>query len=274
MVHIFISDDSSTDGTGEWIKDYAQHHSNVTFLPLIEPCGGAARNFFNLIRRINMEDFDLIALSDQDDKWHIDKLKRATGRIIKIPSDAYSSNVTAFWPNGKTKLLNKAQPQTQWDYYFEAAGPGCTYVLTNRLAIILQQHIESNWKDLQEVSLHDWYIYAFARSSGYKWYIDPIPSMQYRQHAGNELGANIGTTALISRFKKIRSGWWFGQVRSIESIINRTQLESQRPAWRLITRSDLIYLCFKANRCRRRIRDKVLFQGLCIISAVVGRKPR
>lgn len=47
----------------------------------------------------------------------------------------YSSNVTAFWPANKRKLVSKAQPQRTSDFMFEAAGPGCTYLLQGSLAL-------------------------------------------------------------------------------------------------------------------------------------------
>ena len=82
---------------------------------------------------------------------------------------------------------DKAQPQADWDFLFEAAGPGCTYVFTRDLVIALKASILTNWNEVQNVSLHDWYCYAFARSQGFKWFIDPRPSMNYRQHERNQV---------------------------------------------------------------------------------------
>ena len=56
--------------------------------------------------------------------WFKDKLIRAVSAIEENNCNAYSSNVTAFWPDGKEALIDKAQPLRKWDYFFEAAGPG------------------------------------------------------------------------------------------------------------------------------------------------------
>lgn len=264
-VHIIISVDASSDGTEAWCEQYAGAHANVTLLPVGEHYGGAARNFFRLIRDANFEGFDFVALSDQDDVWHDYKLERATTYLNSNSTDAYSSNVTAFWPGGRKQLIDKAQPQVKWDYYFEAGGAGCTYVLKSIFAVFLQREVETHWTKLQEVELHDWYIYALGRSNGFRWYIDPVSSIEYRQHASNQFGANSGLSALLSRYQKIRSGWWFNQVKLIERLSNHDKRTDERPTWRSLTRPDLITLCFSGVNCRRRFRDKVFFIILCLI---------
>ena len=270
-VRVYISIDPSTDGTGAWCAAYALKHSNVVVLPDAGKFGGAARNFFRLIRDVDIEPYDFIAFSDQDDIWHIDKLLRATNTINNFQFDGYSSNVTAFWPNGQTHLLDKAQPQVVWDYLFEAAGPGCTYVLSKSLAQTLKSSMLANWESVQAVSLHDWYCYAFARSNGYRWYIDPVPSLDYRQHDNNQIGANKGLNSLIARYKTIHAGWWFGQVRIIASLVGQSESPFVKSWWRL-NRRQLIKLSFDARNCRRRGRDKVFFFCICWATALLGGK--
>jgi len=271
-VTIFISVDPSTDGTEAWCDRYAKGHSNVALLPPDRPCSGAARNFFHLIRNTDLRPFDLVALADQDDRWHREKLRRAARCLDEYAVDAYSSNVTAFWPDGSTRILNKAQPQVRWDHHFEAAGPGCTYVLKKNFATFLQRKVQKQWPQLQEVTLHDWYIYALARTNEYSWYIDPIPGMDYRQHSNNQVGANVGWAALVSRYRTIKSGWWLGQVKLIEDLTNQDRGAGQRPAWRQLRRTDLLALSLRATQCRRRRRDQLFFGILCMATAVVGAK--
>jgi rhamnosyltransferase len=271
-VHIFISVDASTDGTGTWCEHYATLHQNVTLLPPYEGCGGAAKNFFRLIRDADLQPFDLVALADQDDRWYQEKLSRAAHYLKQHSVDIYSSNVLAFWANGRTRLLDKAQPQTEWDHYFEAAGPGCTYVMTNAFATYTQRQIKSHWTRIQTVSLHDWYIYALARTHGFTWYIDPRPGLDYRQHLNNQVGANVGLTAVLSRYRTIQSGWWFGQVKLIEGLVNQGRPNELRPAWRRFRRPDLLALCYYAPLCRRRRRDRLFFRAMCLIGAMFGAK--
>ncbi|MCV5479999.1 glycosyltransferase family 2 protein, partial [Escherichia coli] len=92
--------------------------------------------------------------------WLEDKLQRASLFLEKY--DVYSSNVIAFWPNGKAVLINKAQPQVKYDFLFEAAGPGCTYVIHRDVAIEFKKFIVSKWQEVKKIELHDWLFYSFS----------------------------------------------------------------------------------------------------------------
>ncbi|MCT7584013.1 hypothetical protein N5U55_07800 [Aliarcobacter butzleri] len=158
-------------------------------------------------------------MADQDDIWYEDKLIRAIEMIEEKHLDAYSSNVLAFWEDGKEMIINKSNFQTKYDYLFEAAGPGCTYVLKKDLAIFLQKFICENWEDVNKIELHDWFIYAFARENNYKWHIDENLSMRYRQHTSNQVGANDGLKAKVKRLKKVFSSWYRSETKKIIKVL-------------------------------------------------------
>ena len=176
------------------------------------------------------------------------------------------------WPDGRRVLLDKAQPQVRWDYLFEAAGPGCTYVLSRSFAVRLQSEVHNRWVKLQGVTLHDWYIYAFARSHGYSWYIDPVSSMDYRQHPANLIGANVGSRSLVARYAKVKSGWWFAQVRLIVRLVGMEQ-DPWVATWLTLGRRQMLTLARFADQCRRRRRDQLYFRGLCLAVLLVGSEP-
>ncbi|MBC3207684.1 glycosyltransferase [Pseudomonas sp. SWRI111] len=272
-VVVHISVDPSSDGTEAWCLAYASRHPCVSVLPCDGIFGGASRNFFRLIRDVALDEFDYVAFADQDDVWYPEKLERAILEIGNRDVDAYSSNVIAFWPDGRRHLLDKAQPQVAWDFLFEAAGPGCTYVFTHELSTQLKASILANWGEVQRVSLHDWYCYAFARSRGFKWFIDPRPSMNYRQHERNQVGANTGIGSLISRYKTILDGWWFAQVRCIARL-NRLEHDAFVGQWLTLRRWQLVKLSFSARQCRRRARDKLFFFCICWAAALIGSRAR
>ncbi|AIR89965.1 glycosyltransferase [Pseudomonas cremoricolorata] len=266
-VRIYISVDPSNDGTEAWCARCAEMHANVELLPAAGPFGGAARNFFRLIRDVDFSAFDYVAFSDQDDIWYPDKLHRAVTTLKSGRIDGYSSNVIAFWPDGRRMLVDKAQPQVKWDYLFEAAGPGCTYVLTLKMANKFRDFVVKHWENIQGVTLHDWLCYAFARSAGFTWNIDPIPSMDYRQHTENQVGVNSGLQSAIRRVKKMTDGWWLGQVRRISNLTAGlgSQSISDRP--QVTGRRAIAALGIQSRQCRRRSRDQVIFAVFCIVAA-------
>ncbi|WP_152055245.1 glycosyltransferase [Aliarcobacter butzleri] len=218
-VTIFISDDLSTDGNLQYLQNIYKDEKRLVYLDSHNKFGGAAKNFFRLIKDVDFSNFDYISLADQDDIWYEDKVIGAIEMIEEKHLDAYSSNVLAFWEDGKEMIINKSNSQTKYDYLFEAAGPGCTYVLKKDLAIFLQKFICENWEDVNKIELHDWFIYAFARENNYKWHIDENLSMRYRQHTSNQVGANDGLKAKIKRLKKVFSSWYREEIIKIIKVL-------------------------------------------------------
>ena len=219
-IQIFISVDLSNDKTYEWCQNLARNNSYIKVLPYGERFGGAAKNFYRLIRDVDFSYFDYIALSDQDDIWDSDKLHHAISVIEKDNLDGYSGNVIAFWSDGQERLVKKNFPQKRFDYFFEAAGPGCTYVFKQQAIQKFKKFLIKNWTKVNLVESHDWMIYAYFRSQGMKWKIDSKSLMRYRQHDNNQVGLNYGLKAYLIRSKKIKAKWYRNEVQKIIYLLN------------------------------------------------------
>ncbi len=214
-VHLFVSDDSSVDASFDFLNARALADSRISLLPKVDRMGSAGKNFYRLICDVEVTGFDYIAFADQDDIWSLDKLSRHIGLIQNSHAEAVSSNVLAFWPDGSQKLIRKSQPQKFFDFIFEAAGPGCTFLMTPWLVTKLRDEIQSINSPAKNVVMHDWLTYAICRAYKRKWVIDAAPSLMYRQHANNVIGANSGIKAIINRLRKINGGWYRGEVSKI-----------------------------------------------------------
>ena len=267
-VQIFISVDQSTDGTEDYLKKWALSESRLTLLPFGQRFGGAGPNFYRLLRDVDVTCFDYLSFSDQDDIWNSDKLWRAHRLLTEQSALGYSSNVTAFWPSGKTSLVNKAQPQRAWDFMFEAAGPGCTYVIRSSLAILLHKLVCRADASLLRIGYHDWLIYAFARANNYSWVIDGWSSMQYRQHANNQIGVNAGWRSYWLRVRKMLTGHGFEQALLIADLVHSTPTPIVQNGLRG-GRLGYLWLALRANQCRRRTLDQCWFFILCLVFAVI-----
>jgi len=125
QVTVFVSVDRSIDGTENWFSTVQAKEPRVVLLPTGAAFGGAARNFFRLLRDTDFAAFDYVAYADQDDIWLPGKLKRACDTLTQAGAQGYSSDVVAFWDSGKSLYIKKSYPQRRWDYLFESAGPGC-----------------------------------------------------------------------------------------------------------------------------------------------------
>lgn len=257
-VTVFISVDLSTDGTHEWAEQLAEKHTNVALLPYGERFGGAGPNFFRLIKDVDVSGFDAVSFADQDDIWHPEKLAKAYSKIATGQCDVYSSSVTAFWADGRECLIKKSQPQKKLDHFFEAAGPGCTYVFSQAAMQAFKAFLIAAGDDLKQVSFHDWLAYAFCREQGYKWFIDEWPSMRYRQHENNQVGTNNNLSAYKKRFAMVRAKWLRNQVNIITALVAPEKLAQL---------NSRLYLMANFNELRRRYRDR-LFLFLMVLFGI------
>ena len=265
---ILINIDLSTDETVAIVEGYATKSSEIEILSSNKRFGSAAANFIYLLLNINLSNIDYIALADQDDLWNEDKLDKAIQKLQQ-GYDGYSSNVEAFWEDGRKKVLEKNQPQQNFDHLFESAGPGCTFVMTTKLALELQNFLKKNQSKITQMKqYHDWLIYAFARTNHFKWFIDGYAGMQYRQHALNDFGAHVGFFSFLVRVKRVIKGEGFDQVLRLIKIL---KLESDPfvSKWYPLSRFGFLRLAFYAPQCRRRLREKIYFFFACILLAIV-----
>jgi len=264
---IIINLDKSNDRTLEIIDKCILEYPIIKVLSSKKTFGSPASNFFHLLLNTNLTNIDYIALADQDDLWKEDKLDKAIKKL-EDGYDGYSSNVEAFWDDGRNHVLVKNQPQQNFDHLFESAGPGCTFVLTKNLASALQNFLKNNHGEIfQMKQYHDWLIYAFARRNRFEWFIDGYASMKYRQHAFNAFGAHVGFSGFLVRFKKVLMGEGFDQVLRLIKLLKLEKDPFVRK-WYPLSRIGFIRLAFHAPQCRRRLREKIYFIFLCILLAI------
>jgi rhamnosyltransferase len=270
-VQVFVSVDKSVDGTENYLASLALSEPRLSLLEMGQCFGGAGQNFYRLLREIDLSGFDYLCFADQDDVWDDGKLGRACRLMASRGTAGYSSNFTAFWPSGKERLVNKAWPQRKWDFLFESAGPGCTYVLHSGLALALQKLVREADPKLLRIDYHDWLAYAFARSHNYPWIIDSWSSMKYRQHANNQIGVNSGWRAFWLRARKILSGYGFEQSRLIADVVGMSSAPVVRRGLHG-GRHGYLWLALASRHCRRRSLDQLWFFVSCVLAALV--KPK
>ena len=72
----------------------------------------ASKNFYHLFQNVNVEAYDFVSLSDQDDIWKNDKIIRGIRYLQNNSCDAYSSNVGSILGNRinkKNKQITKSE---------------------------------------------------------------------------------------------------------------------------------------------------------------------
>ena len=257
---LFINLDKSKDNSIFFLNKKIKKNKNIRLFISKNRIGSPAKNFFWMIKNINFKKFDYLAFSDQDDIWLKNKLIYAHKAIIKNNAQGYSSNLITFEEGKKKYYLKKDYVQKKFDYLFESVGAGCTFVLTKKSATIFKNFLVKNWKKINDINNHDWFIYSFYRFNNLRWFCDKKYTIYYRQHKKNFLGANINFYSYIKRIKLIFNGWYSSEIKKIYRILVGVNKNNK-----LID----VYCNFEVikniNETRRRLRDRFVLLVLLIL---------
>lgn len=199
---VLIRDDGSSDSTKEILGGYKD-------LGKIDWYGGEnlrpAKSFWQLVKDSPKSDY--YAFCDQDDFWQEDKLARALEMLapfadLDIPL-LYCSDVTVTDGNlDPTGTLSSGKVFTDLPHALVySLAPGCTFVFNERArAEFVKYDMNENF-----VVMHDWLAHKITAMLG-KVVYDSRPSMLYRQHGGNVIGAKKGgLKQFFSRVKRLTS---------------------------------------------------------------------
>ena len=260
-VEVFARDDASTDGTAEWLAERAATEPRLTIIPSDGASGSAAANFYRLIQLVPA-DREFYAFCDQDDIWVPTKLASHARLSAALAVDGVSSNVMSFTPDGEQSLVKKDFPQRRFDYLLESPGPGSTFLMSNRLVALARDYLNFP-ATTKPPQYHDWLLYVLARAHGWTWHIDSVPTVEYRQHDANVMGANVGARSALSRLSLVREQWHRGQARLLTRVALSVADDEHRPE--LLRMRDLVdqrnlrarlALARRASQLRRRPRDQ------------------
>lgn len=257
---IFARDDGSDDGTRNVLEGFASSYSdNFKLIESVCQSGSPGANFFKILETINLSNFDYLAFCDQDDIWDCNKLGRAISVLSTGRYRAYSSNLTVFSDRGDLYSLVKSQPKKEYDFYFQTASAGCTYVLSVTVAKELQKAIRKLGLNTGELS-HDGLTYAYVRSSGAEWYYDHQSHIFHRQHRANNWGALRGFDGLQLKFRHLKRGFYFAHIQTALRSFPSKNSHKILGAFERLNFFDLLFLLSRSFQFRRRLIDVFFLQ--------------
>lgn len=220
---ILVGDDGSTDDGPSRLQDWSRCNPAhpLHFAP--GPGRGFAQNFLSLLCAAGAER-QHIAFCDQDDVWLPDKLERGVSALSAVPEDRpalYCSRVLV--TNSELGIL---RPSATWRHppgfahaLVQNIASGNSYLL-NPAAVRLAQAAQ---RRIGPVSAHDWWIYQLVSGAGGTILCDPQPTLLYRQHAANVIGANHGRRALFRRAGLLLRGevrtWIDQHITALEQVM-------------------------------------------------------
>jgi glycosyltransferase involved in cell wall biosynthesis len=223
-------DDGSIDGTVDLLGRFGS-----LFPPgkvVRSPGSGQHRGIFDSFMALIDEagDESAVALSDQDDIWLPGKLERALRCLDKVEPDRpalYCTSLTvvdaALRPLGGSLKLryNPGFPGA----LLQNVASGCTMVLNRAAVRAVQAAIRPEYR------VHDWWIYLLVTAIGGEILFDDTPTILYRQHGSNSIGASW-SLSLVRRaigVAKRGTGPYNLVLRQILDALHRNEAMLTRP---------------------------------------------
>jgi glycosyltransferase involved in cell wall biosynthesis len=184
---LYWRDDGSTDGTRAALLAFQSQGRDVREVTQDPGRLGAARSFRSLLASASTA--DIYAFCDQDDVWLPDKVRRSLEALADVPAHLpaiYCSRQhlvdAELRPVGLSQLPRR--PLRFENALVQNVATGCTLALNDaaRRLVLAAPTAPSS-------TLHDWWCYILVTGAGGRVIFDPEPTVLYRQHGGNLVGA-------------------------------------------------------------------------------------
>ncbi|WP_018305588.1 glycosyltransferase family 2 protein [Desulfitobacterium hafniense] len=190
---LIISDDCSTDATASIVSKYAEaYQDKMTFIVRDKPSGSAKNNFIHML---SLYESEYIMTCDQDDVWLPTKIELTMKKMREMEDKFGKEKPLLVHTDLKIVDANlKVMADSMFEYQNLDSGcsalnnlivqnivTGCTMMI-NRCLL--------DWiRDVPEESImHDWWLAITASAFGHIGFVKE-PTVLYRQHSNNEVGA-------------------------------------------------------------------------------------
>ena len=184
-----VSDDGSTDSTIQILNSYKEKFGKMNILKNCENLG-AKGNFKRLIENASG---DYIMFADHDDKWLSDKISttlaamQAAESVLDAPILVHTDlsvtdadlNITA--PSFvRSQNFNMGRNKFN-DFLAQNTVTGCAMMMNSKLLTLCKRMPK-------DALMHDWWAALTASAFGKVVFLD-VPTILYRQHGDNQVGA-------------------------------------------------------------------------------------
>lgn len=205
QVQLIVRDDGSRDHTVDILKQYQEENKLDWYTGANL---GPEKSFMDLL--CHAPEADYYAFCDQDDVWFPDKLSRAVNALSKVESQAqpllYCTGFTATDADLNPIDMGKSPLMRYTDYahaLIYSTTLGCTFVFNHTAReLVIQYNMNTNY-----VLMHDWLTHKVVTLMGGTMIYDEKPSLYYRQHGSNVIGASTsGARGFLARVRRFLTG--------------------------------------------------------------------
>ena len=259
-------DDASTDDTYEILTEYKEKFPDKFIMEKRQMGFGSAKlNFAHLIKNSSC---DYVMCCDQDDVWLPNKISLTLQEMKKnekaglpvlvhtdlkvVDAELHVVSESFFEHSNYNK-----KPQYK-DLLIQNHVTGCTMMMNRPLVDLVNLQ-----EDYDDILMHDWLAAIVAAGLGKVVFVD-CPTMLYRQHAVNSVGAKkYGLALLISKLRNrsIKKSL-IAATRQAEQIAKTYQYQLAEQLYQLTYQYSRIFKKNKIQRIQFYFSNKVWKKGL------------
>ncbi|MCW4385015.1 glycosyltransferase family 2 protein [Salinibacterium sp. SYSU T00001] len=256
---LVVADDGSTDATLDVIRDVHGRLGASVALRVLEAEGrlGVTANFERALRACTGE---LIALSDQDDVWHPDRLAAAVPSF-EVRPELLLQHSDARLVDGEGSPIGAGLLDALWVSPGErreiAEGRAFEANLRRNLVtgatVLLRRSLLEHALPIPDSWVHDEWLAIVAASTGQVELLDAA-LIDYRQHGGNQIGATKPTLRYrIGRMLEPRGDRYERLARRAQALAERLETLPVSPERRGAARDRARFDRVRAGLSRHRV---------------------
>ncbi len=188
---LFWRDDGSTDRTPEVLREFAACAGSGRAAQ-VNGCGriGPTASFLRVLREAVAGGFDTFAFADQDDVWLPGKLTRGMRALGTVPAETpalyFARQVFVDEALARIGISCRLKHAPGFPAALtQNVATGCTMMMNRPAAALIARSRPPS------SSHHDWWCYLLVAAAGGRVLADEKPSVLYRQHRGNLVGAPL-----------------------------------------------------------------------------------
>lgn len=203
---VWASDDGSVDGTLATLARVQRTWPDGALVVRQGPARGLEANFASLIARSEI-DAPFFAFCDQDDVWEPTKLERAVAWLTRAGAGTpalYGSRTRLIDERGHPRGLSPrfSRPPSFRNAITQNIAGGNTMVFNAAARQLLMRAADAGCEPVT----YDWWTYLLVAGAGGQVFYDPEPTVRYRQHGRNQVGANTDARDRVANAREALAG--------------------------------------------------------------------
>lgn len=190
----WIRDDGSTDSTVAIVRDWCAKDERFRLVDDGRPNLGPAQNFGVLLEVAHAQGAECVFLCDQDDVWSPKKLELQLAELARVEGPNKGPVLIHSDLEVVDQDLNTVARSFLRQQYlrFEPEDPLGVLLMQNFVtgcaAVVNRSLLDLALPVPTDVIMHDWWLAQVAAAAGQVGFVE-LPTLRYRQHTSNVLGA-------------------------------------------------------------------------------------